>query len=493
MRRSVLAFLVWLLSISCTSTQTITILHFSDYHSHAAPFFSEGERDAAGIARAVAYLEPHATRDDTLVFSGGDMLNRGAPPWSDKYRCTEWPWLNGIVDAMAFGNHDADYGSAVFSDCRDSIDYPILSANATGPSGIPIFMHDGKSYVVFERRGVRIGVFALAGSTFEALVTESNTPVAGVRFAPRLETAREVVRALREEQNVDAVVLIGHADTTEDEELARRVPGIDLILGTHSHIRSDLRRIEGTATWMISPWQYLGYISRVEMTFDRGRLTGVRGELVRMGHDRPEDPELAERVASMQRSLKSDPQYAPLFEVIGHLDYGLSFDGINEGSTPLGTFVMDVVRQAAEADVALSTSSSFRGPLPPGVIVTNDLLSALPYDNAIVVFEMSGGDLGTLLRRVASLRGTDSFCQMSGGTIDLRHDGAPIDPDATYTVATTDYLAKVSSAYRDLFRDLPANETGRTVRSEVRDALRRRGNKDLPSPQEEGTSVVPMY
>ena len=44
------------------------------------------------------------------------MINQGSPSWSDKYRCAEWPWLNGIVDAMALGNHDFDYGVNVFND-----------------------------------------------------------------------------------------------------------------------------------------------------------------------------------------------------------------------------------------------------------------------------------------------------------------------------------------------------------------------------------------
>ena len=57
------------------------------------------------------------------------LTNNGIFAWSDKYQCVEWPWLNGIVDAMAFGNHDPDYGLEVFTKCRDAVHYPILSAN----------------------------------------------------------------------------------------------------------------------------------------------------------------------------------------------------------------------------------------------------------------------------------------------------------------------------------------------------------------------------
>src|SRR4029079_4797849 len=108
---------------------TITLLHFSDYHSHAVPFYSEGQAGSAGIARLIAYLQPYANDPNSLIFSGGDMMNLGAPAWSDKYHGAEWKWFNGIVDAMAFGNHDADYGPQEFAACSHTIAYPILSAN----------------------------------------------------------------------------------------------------------------------------------------------------------------------------------------------------------------------------------------------------------------------------------------------------------------------------------------------------------------------------
>src|SRR2546430_3937070 len=87
----------------------VTILHFSDYHSHALPFYDEGRAGVGGVARAIGYLRGEKSRG-AIVLSGGDMINKGSPAWSDKYNCAEWPWLDGIRDAMAFGNHDPDHG-----------------------------------------------------------------------------------------------------------------------------------------------------------------------------------------------------------------------------------------------------------------------------------------------------------------------------------------------------------------------------------------------
>src|SRR3954449_5986688 len=92
-----------------TGTTTVTLLAFSDYHSHAVPFYSEGAPNQAGIARTIAYMKAQKAADpSTLILDGGDMFNKGTPTWSDEYTCVEWPWLNGLVDAMALGNHDFD-------------------------------------------------------------------------------------------------------------------------------------------------------------------------------------------------------------------------------------------------------------------------------------------------------------------------------------------------------------------------------------------------
>src|SRR5215213_10604600 len=131
-----------------SKTTTINIVHFSDYHSHAVPFYSEGAPNQAGIARGIAYLKAQRKADpNTLILSGGDTMNRASPTWSDEYMCAEWPWFNGLVNAMALGNHEFDYGQDAFKKCQASIQYPILSANYLGADGKPVFTVDGKTYL----------------------------------------------------------------------------------------------------------------------------------------------------------------------------------------------------------------------------------------------------------------------------------------------------------------------------------------------------------
>ena len=376
--------------------KTVTLFHFSDYHYHALPFYTEdGER--GGIARAIGYLKQQKQRG-ALVFSGGDTINKGSPAWSDTYQCAEWSWWNGIVDAMAFGNHDADYGYEAFKGCRKSTRYAILSANTAGL----------RPYRVFTREGLRIGVFALAGSDFAQLVK-----VPQLTFTDPVAAARETVRALRETERVDAVVMIGHQHTEDDYALAQAVGGIDLILGSHSHLKRELVQVPGTRTWFISPSQYLTYVSWVELHFADGKLAAIDGALVPVDAKMPEDRVIAARVADMQEKLER--KHPELFTSIGTLAAPLSVAALAQRA-------LDLMRTATNTTVAISTISSFRRPLPSGTLTPELLRAAMPYDNEIVVCTITGADLLRLQ--------PESFLSTS----------ETIEPTRTYKAAMTDYL-----------------------------------------------------
>jgi 5'-nucleotidase len=471
-------------------TSTVTLLHFSDYHSHAVPFYAEGQANTAGIGRLIAYLQPYASDPSALIFSGGDTMNLGTPAWSDKYRCAEWPWFNGILDAMAYGNHDSDYGPEVFAECRKQIDYPILSANTLDSGGQPLFQYDGKTYKVFEAGGAKIGVFALSGADFERLIQAKLRPASGATFGDRVAAARQVVSALRDQEHVNAVVLIGHALREDDIALAQAVPGIDIIFGSHSHRKEDLFKIPNTNTWMVSPFQYATYVSKLQLQFSNGALSGVSGGLVRMGSDLQPEPRIVGMVAQMQADLEADPQYAALFRPIGAAGVELSTEGQFTGEAVLGNFVMDIWRSASQAHMALATSSGFREPIPPGTITEEGFRTAMPYKNTVLVYTMTGAQIQQLLDYSVSRAGSDFFSQVAGVRFRIAGDKAtdiqilkdaadpasyaPLDLAASYSVATSDFQGKLAGGYKDIFAPSSFREAGiadirDTVRAYIRD------------------------
>ncbi|MEO8380771.1 MAG: 5'-nucleotidase, partial [Acidobacteriota bacterium] len=161
----------------------------------------------------------------------------------------------------------------------------------------------------------------------------------------------------------------------------------------------------------------------------------------------PEDRKTAQRVRKMQSELEQDAAYRELFLPIGKRATPLS-------TAELATFTVETMRSVAGADIALSTRSSFRSPLPSGTLTMELLRAAMPYDNEIVTCTMAGPQL----QRLLDVAGPDSITA-----------GPPsIDPAKSYRVATTDYLANV--AYKSVF-DCDKSSSGLKVREEVRKKL----------------------
>jgi|GEM_PF-6170210 len=187
-----------------------------------------------------------------------------------------------------------------------------------------------------------------------------------------------------------------------------------------------------------------------------GRYHGLERDLA-AARDLQADPDAGmrtlgeEEVGDVQRELEADPKYAALFEPIAKLSAPLSVDA-------LGQQTVELMRRAANADLALSTVSSFRQPLAPGTVTLEALHAAMPYENEVLVAEMSGTEVQALLALAESKRGSDSYAYIA--------KPATIDPARSYRVATTDFMGRVAGGYRELFKD--AKGTGVKVREEVR-------------------------
>ena len=291
---------------------TVVVLHTSDYHSHAVPTTPRASRTSAGSPDSIQYLrDQKAASPNIVILSGGDTMNLGTPAWSDKYQCAEWPLFNGLrtrwpsatTSRLRLGTLRAvPRQRQVPSHERRTSSTPATSRSSSpGPSS--------------SSGGVKLGLFALDRLRLrEAHQADRPRPKAP-SYADGEAIARAIIQRLREVENVDAVVQIGHRSYEDDVKLAQAVPGIDLILGTHSHRKEDLKQIPGTNTWIISPFQYIEYVSRVELTFQDHKLTNVSGGLVRMSPDRPEAPDIAEQRRRHAADLEADPKYAaPLRE-----------------------------------------------------------------------------------------------------------------------------------------------------------------------------------
>jgi 2',3'-cyclic-nucleotide 2'-phosphodiesterase (5'-nucleotidase family) len=172
--------------------------------------------------------------------------------------------------------------------------------------------------------------------------------------------------------------------------------------------------------------------------------------------------------------------------VIGKLKGDLKKAGIGAGS--LGNFVTDGIRSQASLKLgkpvvlAVTNGGGMRkNVIPEGNLTLRDIFELLPFENALVGFDLTGAEVLDLLRVVVSHRDAQSGAHIkyrvnSDKRLELESanfliDGAEkdIDPAAVYTVISIDYLLNVTGG--DYAAVLKQATNTRPLGLTIRDAI----------------------
>jgi 5'-nucleotidase len=255
------------LAAAVDGTKTFTILHTNDMHasfigmgpaSDYTPFTLNDDTTRGGYARLAGLIaqrkDARKGQGPVLVLDAGDYSMGTAFSAATRETGGELH-LMGLMgyDATTFGNHEFDLGPAglgksIAAAVKAGRIPAVLATNTsvTGSdatlAGLQRLTTDGviRRYLVIERGGIRFGVFGTLGK--EAMIYTNG---GATTFADPTESAREVVKILRETEKVDLVIALSHGGVVkgedgrytdgEDVRLAKDVPGIDVVIGGHSH------------------------------------------------------------------------------------------------------------------------------------------------------------------------------------------------------------------------------------------------------------------
>lgn len=227
--------------------ERISFVVSHDMHSHLEKF--------AKVATVIK--QEKKAHKETFVLDAGDF-SMGTPFQTIYRKKASELRLMGYVgfDVTTLGNHEFDYRSKGLTDMlnaavksKDKLPQMVI-ANIDWEKtlGDAELEGDGKKlkaalesygaadYVVVERGDAKIAVFGIFGKESDDFAPESGTV-----FADQIQTARDTVEAIRAHEKVDMIVCVSHSGTTddpetsEDEILAKRVDGIDLIVSGHTH------------------------------------------------------------------------------------------------------------------------------------------------------------------------------------------------------------------------------------------------------------------
>ena len=480
-----------------SSTARLTILHTNDTHGHLQPFSyptivpagSDLERlselrDIGGIARRAALVQQIRTEQKgrgipVWLVDIGDFSD--GTPFSTEYKGeADVAAMNAAgYDFATFGNHEFNYPLGHLQKLLRLTKHPVLLANAVDrATKKPL----GETWRVERIGSLRVGLFGL-------VTRESATyPAAkeGVDILDEIATAKRIVDTLRKQ--ADVVVLLSHAGEGADERLAAEVPGIDVIVGGHSHSRlpmgqlvwrgDDLRQNDVNGTVIVQAFQWGGELGRLDLLFEKNsagawRVSRYRARLIPITPKTPAEPMVAAVVDKFWQ-----PIAARYGEVVARATADLSSRG--DDAAPYN-LVADAVRETYKVDVEFENSGGVRAPLIAGDITRADLVAMDPFDNTVVLFKATGAQIKDLIARHAPYVSGIRYRLVDGKLEEVTIAGHPVEDSRTYTGATNSYFAGFA------LKGIAQENTGR-IRADVVTAYLRA--KGTVAPAYDGRRVV---
>jgi 2',3'-cyclic-nucleotide 2'-phosphodiesterase (5'-nucleotidase family) len=359
-------------------------------------------------------------------------------------------------DIFVPGNHEFDFGKAVFRRRMAEAKFPVFAANMTEVDGRPLAGIKDRDIISFD--GIRIG---LVGGAHDNTPRMSNSE--DLQFLPTVATMKAQAEALRRD-GVDLVVVVMHADRKQGHDLAATHTA-DVILTGHNH---DLFIGFDGRTLMVESSYDAQYVTVIDLhveTKQQGNKRSVEWwpqfRVVDTATVTP-DPEIAAIVAGFQQKLDRQMN-VPLTTTAVALDSRNA--PLRGREAAIGNLVADAMRERARADLAIMNGGVIRGGkvYEAGTAITRrDVQAELPFGNHLVTLNIKGSELRLAiengLSRLPDAAGR--FPQVSGMTIEFDPQqpagnrvltvavaGVPLDPNKFYRVAVNDFMARGGDGY----------------------------------------------
>ena len=480
MQRSI-TFLTWvaltLLAAVTTRAESteLTIVHVNDTHSWLDAYGEAHGRRAApigGIARAATVIaEARATASALLVLHAGDFMH-GTEFFNGYFGVPELQLLSALgFDAMTVGNHELDFGPAFLAQTLGAanVAFPLLGANLD-LSGYPALQPFIQPALLKQVGGTTVGIFGMT-TPDDVMYQPAPVRVLGAGDPAAVLGLAGAQAAQLRAQGAQLVVFLSHLGAPYDEAIAAQVPGIDVIIGGHTHAPTDgvlrIRNPSAGETLYVRAGAKYSAVGKLKLRVDAGHVSLAGYERVPLDRSVAQSPEVQAQVETLKQGLST--RYGALYQQVLsralHQIEGAAVAGSARRDAPLGDLLTDAYRARTGTQLAFTPSGLFDGPIYKGPIVPADLMrvASYGYDPAsgygfkLATFDIAGSELVKGLE-VGLAYGGDFFLQVSGlrfrfdsgapdfAKIDLdsvRVGDQPLRLDATYSVTVNEGSAKL--------------------------------------------------
>jgi 2',3'-cyclic-nucleotide 2'-phosphodiesterase (5'-nucleotidase family) len=359
------------------SAGKLTIVFMNDTHSYLYPWRDEKTgREYGGAARWASIIENIRKETGKVLFlHGGDIFSGSDIDYMIPQRLPEWipDWdrLPGYgyrgmldvpvfgmlgLDAAVFGNHEFDDGFSWLYRRYHDAPFAVLAANVNhhpAPEIDPPIPSFWQPYRIFDVAGTKAAVIGLG--------TDEYIQTSQIRVTDPAEAVEPLIAELK--KKCDVVVILSHLGHKKDRELAEKIPGINVIVGGHSHtLLSEPVVINGTI--ITQTRAYGEFVGRLDLSYKDGTVTDFRHTLIPADLSVPEDPEVRAYLEKRRFPLQLEK---PL-------------DSSNTEQSSLGAWITEAIGNAYSCDAVLIKNEYYRGTLPAGPVSAQEFFALFwPY------------------------------------------------------------------------------------------------------------------
>ncbi len=486
----------------------LTVLHTNDTHANID---SSSSPDNV-LRRVTATKQAKATSPNPLLLDAGDVF-AGTLYFNEYEGQADLEFMNLMqYDAMTFGNHEFDKGSKALSNFIKNAQFPFVSANVDFSaddllkgyvqSSIGQPGESGKVYpaIIKEIGGQQVGIFGLT------TVDTANISSPGVVTFQDPEVKAKSTVAMLQQQGINKIIAVSHLGYDEDRKIAAKVEGIDIIVGGHSHTKLDAAIVDNTHSepkLIVQTGERAQNLGKLQVEFDKGgKLLHVEAD--ENGKLKNTDKTNNTLIAIDQKKgseyvFAADPEaaailakYKPKVDELNNLVVGQSnvnlygavaIEGyprvVRTKETAIGNLVVDGMLYEAnqagsnaeegkkfKAEMALQNGGGIRTNLKAGAITQAAVQEILPFNNDVVVLELTGQEIWDGLENgvskapseyggfphVAGMKFTydstkPAFGRVTGVSVKTDNGYVPLDLKKTYNLATNIFTAKGGDAY----------------------------------------------
>ncbi len=449
----------------------ITIIHTNDMHSQLLGFAPNidytprrvgDDATIGGWARVAAIIKA-ARKERTcpvLTLDAGDYLMGSLFHTICREHALELRLLREMgYDAVAVGNHEFDLTPSglariVNAARKNGALPPVLLSNA-------VFSEESakddtlekafnenlvRRYLLLERGGIRIGIFAVLGAD----AVEVAPFASPVKFEGIVEASKKMVAFLRDEKKSQMVICLSHSGLTqyrgapsEDEELARQVKGIDLIVSGHTHTKLE-QPLVVDGTIIVQGWEYGKCVGILDLDVDgtRARVKNYRYVNVNdtVAGDGAIQAIIDRHIPIIEKEVLS-PYGLWFNQVIAESDFDIEYVETDR-EFPMGNLIADSIRWYANRHVydpkdpaskvvaAVESNGIIRDPLLKGTsgkLAVCDIFRTFPLGLGFGGDDSMGYPIVTLyitasemkkalevLTTIAPIKGNSYYLQVSG-------------------------------------------------------------------------------